>query len=225
LTTALIVGPVVAAGAGRNMIGALQSLTRHDMLSANACNVWWIVGYVLRATYAMRDMGVWNAFTMPTKILAISRTIEIGYPNPRVIGTVLAGGSMCWGLWTARHARDPFLIAAAAAFLVHSYATLSAQVHENHLFAAVPLLVIAGAGRPRYRPVMWTVSAIFALNLNMFYGISEYIQGYAIPRSLTVIDATVILALVNCASFVWHGYVLRRETVEALEHLPVSAPA
>jgi hypothetical protein len=215
LAAVLIVGPVVAAGAGRNLIGALQSITRHDMLSANACNLWWIVGYVLRATYAVQNMGVWNAFTTPTRILSISRTIEIGYPNPRLIGTVLAGGSMCWGLWTARRARDPFLIAAAAAFLVHSYATLSAQVHENHLFAAVPLLVIAGAGRPRYRPVMWTVSAIFALNLNLFYGISEYLPGYAVPRSLTVIDATVILALVNCVSLVWHGAVLRRESAAA----------
>jgi hypothetical protein len=59
---------------------------------------------------------------------------------------------------------------------------------------------------------MWTVSAIFALNLNMFYGISEYIPGYAFPRTLTIIDATVILALVNCAALAWHAVVLRRES-------------
>ncbi|HVQ15997.1 MAG TPA: hypothetical protein VMS40_20495 [Vicinamibacterales bacterium] len=211
LSAALIVSPVVAAGAAANMLSALQSLTRHDMLSANACNLWWIVGYILRAWYSIGSMGVWGAFTMPTKILAISRTLELGYPNPRAFGAVLALSTMCWALWTARHARDPFLIAAVAAFLVHTYATLSAQVHENHLFAAVPLLVIAGAGRPGLRPLMWTVSAIFALNLNLFYGISEYIQGYAFPRTLTIVDATVVLALVNCATLVWHAGVLRRE--------------
>jgi hypothetical protein len=47
------------------MMGALQSLTRHDMLSANACNLWWIVGYFLRAWYSMADMGVWPALTAP----------------------------------------------------------------------------------------------------------------------------------------------------------------
>jgi hypothetical protein len=201
------------------MMGALQSLTRHDMLSANACNLWWIVGYVLRALYSVGSMGLWGAFTAPTKILGISRTVELGYPNPRVIGAVLATSAMCWGLWTARRARDPFLIAAVAAFMVHAYATLSAQVHENHLFAAVPLLVVAGAGRPGFRPVMWTVSTIVALNLNMFYGISEYIQGYAFPRTLTVIDATVILALVDCATLAWHAGVLSRESAVS------SAPA
>jgi len=220
LSSALIVWPVVAAGAGPNMVVALQSLTRHDMLSANACNLWWIVGYVLRALYSMGNMGVWGAFTAPTKILAISRTVELGYPNPRVLGAVLTSSAMCWGLWIARRARDPFLIAAVAAFLVHAYATLSAQVHENHLFAAVPFLVIAGAGRPRFRPLMWTVSAIFALNLNMFYGISEYLQGYAFPRTLTIVDATVLLALVNCATLAWHAVVLRREGAQAGDARP-----
>jgi hypothetical protein len=207
----LVVGPVVAAGSGPNMIAALQSLTRHDMLSGNACNLWWIVGYFLRAWYSMADMGAWGAFTAPTRILAISRTIEIGYPNPRVAGTILAAAAMCGGIWASRRARDPFLISAAAAFMVHAYATLSAQVHENHLFAAVPLLVIAGAGRPRFRPIMWTVSAIFALNLNMFYGISEYIDGYAFPRTATVVDATVLLAVLNCATLAWHARVLGLE--------------
>jgi len=102
------------------------------------------------------------------------------------------------------------LLAALAAFLVHAYAVLSVQVHENHLFAAVPLLVIAGAGRPAFRPVMWTLSAIVALNLNFFYGISEYIGGYSLPRAITIVDATVILAAVSCAALVWHARVLRR---------------
>ena len=95
LATALIVAPVVAAGSGPNMVAAMKSLTRHDMLSGNACNLWWIVGYVLRAWYSMADLGAWVAFTAPTKILSISRVIEIGYPNPRVAGAMLASAAMC----------------------------------------------------------------------------------------------------------------------------------
>ena len=221
----IILAPLVAAGSLPNLIQALQSLTRHDMLSGNACNLWWIVGYVLRAWYSMADMGVWPALTAPAKILAISRTVEIGYPNPRLIGAALTLGAMAWAVWTAARARDSFLIAAVAAFMVHAYATLSAQVHENHLFAAVPLLVLAAAGRPRLRPVMWTVSGIFALNLNLFYGVSEYIDGWAVPRAITVIDLTVLLALVNCATLVWHAVVFRGECSTATARHPSPIPA
>ena len=100
------------------------------------------------------------------------------------------------------------------AFVVHAYATLAAQVHENHLYAAIPLLVIAAAGRPRYRPLLWVLTAIFALNLNVFYGISEYEWrgAFTFPRSMTVLDITVWLSLANCAELVWHARTLKRET-------------
>jgi hypothetical protein len=205
-----LIGPVIAAGAWPNMVLALGRFAHHDMLSGNACNLWWIVGYVLRAYYSIGGMGVWGAFTAPTKILQISRFVDIGYPNPRPIGAALAMGVMGWSLWTARRARDVWLLAALAAFLVHAYATLSAQVHENHLYAAVPLLAMASTGRPRLTRVYLVLSAIVALNLNLFYGISEDL-GYAIPRTLLVIDMTVILSVLNCAALVWHAASLRRE--------------
>jgi hypothetical protein len=205
-----LIGPVIAAGAWANMVQTMERLTHHDMLSGNACNLWWIVGYVLRAYYSMGDMGVWAAFTTPTRILQISRVVELGYPNPRPIGAALTLLAAGWSLWTARRAREVWLLAALAAFLVHAYSTLSAQVHENHLYAAVPLLAMASAGRPRFTPVYLAVSAIVALNLNLFYGISEDL-GYAIPRTLLIVDLTVIVAVLNCAALVWHAAVLRRE--------------
>ena len=74
------------------------------------------------------------------------------------------------------------------------------------------MLVVAASGRPRFRPVLWALSAIVTLNLNIFYGISEYIGGYAIPRTWTVVDLSVLLALANCATLVWHAVVLKKET-------------
>jgi hypothetical protein len=210
LVAAAIVGPSVAAGGARNMIGGLASLAQHDMLSGNACNLWWLVGYWLRAYYSMHDMGIWAAFTAPTKILAISRVIEIGYPNPRPIGALLTLAAMTWGLWTARRVSSIWLLSACAAFLVHAYATLSAQVHENHLFAAVPFLIVAAIERRGFAPVCALVSAIVALNLYLFYGISEPLD-YRIPRSLTIIDLTVVIAIVNCAALAWHAVVFRAE--------------
>jgi hypothetical protein len=228
--------PVLLAGALPNLLNAMGRLGAHDMLSGNACNLWWIVGYVMRAYYSMHDMGVWSAFTTPTRILAISRVVELGYPNPRIVGTLLTLAAFGWGLWTARRAGDLWMAAALAAFLVHAYATLSAQVHENHLMAAVPLLGLAAAGRRSYLPLLAAVSAIFALNLNLFYGVGEDV-GYAIPRGLTIVDATVVVSVANCAALAWHALVLRVEACRepdeptttgcstAAEHPRASAPA
>ena len=214
LGTVVSIAPVISAGGWPSMALSLSRLGHHDMLSGNACNVWWVIGYALRVQYAVHDLGWWGAVTMRPRILGIGRVIEMGYPNPRMVGTLLAVGAMTWALWTARKAaRDWSIVAAVGAFLMHAYAMLAAQVHENHLYAAVPLLVIAAAARPRYRPVFWSLSAIFALNLNLFYGISEFqFRGrYMIPSSITVIDLTVLVAVANCLVFAWHGLVLRRE--------------
>src|SRR4030095_7456139 len=115
----------------------------------------------------MHDMGTWAALTSPTKILAISRVVELGYPNPRTVGLILFGSAAAWSLWTARQRGELWIASALAAFLMHAYATLSAQVHETHLFAAVPLVGMAAAGRPRLTPVFVVLSAIFVLNLNL----------------------------------------------------------
>ena len=213
--TALVVWPVFAAGGGPNMLQALGRLAAHDMLSGNACNLWWIVGYLVRVQYSVQDYGVWGAFSHETQILQISRFMDVGYPNPRPIGAALVIGAILSGLWTARRSRDLWIMSAFGAFIVHAYATLAAQVHENHLYAAVPLLALAAAGRRRFVPVFLAVSAIFALNLNLFYGISEDL-GYRIPRGITIIDLSVVLAALNCAALVWHGLVFKRECALSL---------
>lgn len=213
------------------MTQALGRLATHDMLSANAANLWWVVGYLLRAWYSMHDMGVRAALTAPARILGIQRVIEIGYPDPRAIGILLTVAAIAWALWTvwrasrASHAApDVWLVTGAGAFSIHAYATLSAQVHENHLFAAVPLLVLASAGRQAFRPICAGVSAVVALNLNLFYGLGDGI-GYALPRGLTIVDATVLLALVNCFLLSSHAAVLNRECSTAAARRPTPAPA
>ena len=213
LASAVLVGPVVAAGNLSTLTLAMSRFAHHDMLSGNATNLWWIIGYVLRVRYSL-DMGTWNAITMEPRILAISRVVELGYPNPRVVGTLIAIAAMLWALWAARRVRDRFLLSALGAFLIHAYATLAAQVHENHLFAAIPLLAVAAARYRRHRPLLWVLTAIFALNLNLFYGISEseWRGAYMVPRSSSVLDLTVWLSLANCAALVWHARLLKRES-------------
>jgi hypothetical protein len=220
----LAIAPTVIAGGWPNMAQALSRLAHHDMLSANNCNLWWLAGYAIRARASMADLGLWAAITRPTQILGIPRFVELGYPNPRAVGTLLTLAAAAWAVWTARRARDVWLVAAVAAFLVHAYSTLSAQVHENHAFAAVPLLVIAAAGRTRFRPIVAIVSVIVALNLNLFYGLGNGV-GYAIPRGITIVDATIVLAIVNCAALWAHARVLKIEcsTAGASRRTPTPA--
>ena len=231
-----LIAPVVLAGGWPNMVQALGRLAHHDMLSANAANLWWVIGYVLRVWYSMHDIGVGAALTAPAKILGIQRVIDLGYPDPRTIGIALTIAASAWALWTAyqstiesairnpQSAMDLWLAAGVAAFTVHAYATLSAQVHENHLFAAVPLLVLASAGRRAFRPIAMSVSAVVALNLNLFYGFGDGI-GWALPRAVTIVDVTVIVALLNCSLLLWHAAVLKTECSTAAARRPAPAPA
>ena len=104
------------------------------------------------------------------------------------------------------------VVAAAAAFIVHAYFVLGIAVHENHLYFALPLLALAAAVRPQLRPIHMAISAVVTLNLLLFFGLG---RGIPLPqRNFTIIDATAILAAANCALFVWHLRVFRRESID-----------
>jgi 4-amino-4-deoxy-L-arabinose transferase-like glycosyltransferase len=208
----VVLMPYVLAGASRNVLQGVSSLLRHDMLSADAANVWWVITYVMRASYAAGELGAWAAWTMTMRILGMSTIVKLGYPNPRPIATLSIFAATAWALWRARRASDLPLLSAACAFIVHAYFMLGVAVHENHLYLAVPLLALAAAARPRLRPMLFGVSAVFALNLYLFFGFG---RGLPLPpRNLAIVDTTVILALLNCALFVWHARTFSRECSE-----------
>jgi hypothetical protein len=201
--SALALAPFVVAGAWRNLLQGVGSLLRHDMLSGDAANFWWIVTYVMRAIYAIGDLGAWGAWTMTVRILGISRVVELGYPNPRPIAAAAIVAAAMWALWRARRSRDLSVMLACAAVIVHAYFVLGVQVHENHLYLAIPLLGGAAAVHRELRPVFYGLSLAFALNLWLFFGLG---RGFPLPpRNLTVVDTTVLLALANCALLMMHA--------------------
>jgi len=220
-TCVALVLPVVIAGAWPNMMQALRSLGRHDMLSGQAANVWWIVTWVMRATYQVPEMGLIDAFLSPVaRPLAITTIVQLGYPNPRVAATVVTLTAAAWGLWIGRKARDLPRIALLGAWVTYAYFMLSVQVHENHFFMVVPLLALAAAALREWRKPFWLLSGAFALNLNLFYGLGDRI-GFAVPRTITGIDATVWLSLVNVVAIVWFARLLR----QTLRAQPASSTA
>ena len=225
VATALVVLPFALVGALPNMWLAFGSFyARRDILSGNAANLWWIVTYVLRAWYQIPRMGVLGAYLAPVRrILAISTLEEIGLPNPRPFGTVLVLGASAWGLWRMRDARDLARHALGAAFVVHAFFVLGVGIHEHHMMLAVPLLALAAALRPGLRPLFYVVSAIVALNMNLFYGLG-YGFGWRIPRGLLVIDLSVLLSAANVAALMWHGRILAREAAGTEPEPAVASP-
>ena len=88
------------------------------------------------------------------------------------------------------------------------------------MMLAVPLLALAAALRPGLRPLFDLVSAVVALNMNLLDGLG-YGFGGGIPRGLLVIDLSVLLAVANVATLVWHGRIGAREAAH-LEPEPVA---
>jgi hypothetical protein len=206
---AIIAAPVVAAGKTYQMLRSVAVLAGHDMLSALAFNLWWIVSYLFMAAAARGD-GLRAALTARADIVTHAYAMSRGFPHPRVIALLLLAGAVLWGLKTAWHARDLGLQAALGAFVVVAYFTLSVQVHENHFFLALPLLAIAAALRPAFAPVFVALSAAFALNLYLPFGV----RGDGAPASvtsITIIDPGVLVAAITCALFGWLAAVLARE--------------
>ncbi|MGH9142793.1 MAG: hypothetical protein ACRD2I_16800 [Vicinamibacterales bacterium] len=213
IAATIVVAPVIAVGKGYQMLRSVAVLAGHDMLSALAFNIWWIVSYLIMAA-GSRGEGVRAALTARAEIVTHVDAMAHGVPNPRVIGLILLAAAVIWALRTARHARDPGLHAALGAFVVVAYFTLSVQVHENHFFLALPLMAIAAALRPAFAPVFAALSVAFALNLYLPFGI----HGDGAPDfvwSLTIIDPSVVIAAVTCGLFAWLTVVFARECAHA----------
>jgi hypothetical protein len=207
-TAGLMVAPILIRGAVPNMIVAIRSLASHNMVSGYALNLWWILTWIVRSVESL-DLGWWEAFTMEVRILQITDWVRT-YPNPRPIGAIAASLAIGWGLWQTRRRLSPANAALLAGWCVYAYSMLAVQVHENHLYPAVPFLLLAAGLAPSLRPLAWTVSTMAALNMYLFYGLAE---GWppVLDRSLTGIDMSVIIAAVNVGVFLWTARTVARQ--------------
>ena len=178
LVAAVAIAPVVAQGGLPNMLWSVGSLLRDPFLTGNALNLWWLAGFVA------------------------APPLE---PS-RVAGAVATCATIAWAFTRMRRAADPAWLSAGAALAVHAYAVLAVSVHENHLFAAVPPLVLAATGRPRFRDICAAVSAISFLNLGLTSGVEAF------AASPLLMPVSVLTAVSNCAALAWHAVVFDRES-------------
>jgi len=207
VTSGIVILPFVVRGAWTNLVQALGRLATHDMLSAQAANVWWIFTWVLRVLDVGREWGWWRAISQEVRILAISRADALGYPDARIVGLGLTALAIGWACWQLRRDVTIGRAAAVAGWCVYAYAMLAAQAHENHWYAAVPLFALAAGADRRYRSVFWAISAIAALNLYLFYGWGDG-SPPIVSRAWTGVDMTVLLSVVNVGVFVHAGRLI-----------------
>jgi len=212
-TLALIVLPYYLKGALPNMWLAFGSFDeRRDTMSAYAANIGWIINWWLRSRFGVHEFGFPRAFFRFVPVpLSISRFRELGYPNPRPIGRVAIVAATAWAMWVTRRCRDLGIAAALGAFTVHAFFVLGTGMHEHHQLLEIPLLVLAAALRPAFRPLFFVVSGIVALNINYIYG-AGLGMGWAVPRMITGIDLSVLLSFFNVGVLVWFARLLRAET-------------
>ncbi len=203
LTSILILLPFAVRGALPNMFQALGRLAAHDMLSGNGLNAWWVLTWIIRSAYAVSALGWIEAFTTPVRILQISRLVELGYPDPKPFGTLLVLATIGWLLWRGRHARRLAEWAFLGGWCVFAYYLLGVQVHENHLYLAVPVLAIAAGLDSRYRQAFWAVSLLCAGAMYLFYGFGDG-SPPLIGRRWTGVDLTVFVSLAAVWVFLRH---------------------
>ena len=184
--------PLVAAGTLLDMLRSVAVLAGHDMPSALAFNLWWIVSYVFAAVSAAGS-GVGAALAAQPAIVTHAYAIDRGWPHPRLVAIAMLLPIVSWSCNRARSAADLARHAALAALIIVSYFMVSVQVHENHFFLALPFLTIAAALRPEFAGLFVALGVTFALNVGLIYGWA----GHTPPTTMMPIahvDATVFRA-------------------------------
>ena len=126
----------------RSLVSQLEAL---PYASVNAHNLWWLV---------QRGTPWLDA-----------REEAVGSLSYEAIGIALVAGfclATLFQLWRSEDERAERLAFASTAF---GFFVLATHMHENHLFNAIPLIVLAGAHDRRMRHFLALVSAVFLANM------------------------------------------------------------
>jgi hypothetical protein len=124
-------------------------------------------------------------------------------------------------LWITWRRVDIVAASAAQALIVCSYFVLSAQVHENHFWPAIPLLILGSALSPLLRWPAAILTILFAGNLAVFYGFGRSVP-VVMPREVGF-DFTVLLSIAIVTTWGWfarRSYTLGCNFVQRCESNP-----
>lgn len=165
-------------------------------------NVWWVAGWLMRwdrqGPFPLAEIvqiprfAVWAGFDprLPARLLLLVATLAVA----------------AW-LWH-RLPRERWALPLAVILQVHAYALVGTSVHENHTFLAVILApLLLGEGWPQGRRFHALTSAFLFTNLFLMVGgLGRGLmraRWLVELRRLTVVDLSVIVALLHVALVAW----------------------
>ncbi len=185
----------------RTMVASLNHALNQELLSGDALNFNWLVTWFFEAVHPE-----WYGGMTDGVVKAIIIDPSLGWATAIKLIFVLF---FLGALWRSFKLRASFPAAIECSLVGYfSYFIFSIGVHENHLFLATILAVMAAAVLPGKA---WRAALIVAasnLNLIAFYGFT----GTPLPFSPVVgIDVSILFSAVNVALFLflWSDLVFR----------------
>jgi hypothetical protein len=213
LGAGVALSPLALGGRLDHAVTAIREFYwRGDLLSASAANLWWILSWAHGVRHLMPHAKPLAALRAMTEPVAVPKTLTIAsrkipLPHPPLLAAAVAAMWCLRACWNTLGTIRLSLHAALAALTVHiAYVVLMGMKPSQVL--EVPLLALAGALEPALRPVFYVVTVIVALNINLFDGVGAGMR-WAIPRGITFIDASVIVAAANVMALFWLSGLLR----------------
>jgi hypothetical protein len=213
LGAGVALSPLALGGRLDHAVTAIREFYwRGDLLSASAANLWWILSWAHDVRHLVPQAKPLVALRVMTEPVAVPKTLTIAgrkipLPHPPLLAAAVAAMWCLRACWNTLGTIRLSLHAALAALTVHiAYVVLMGMKPSQVL--EVPLLALAGALEPALRPVFYVVTVIVALNINLFDGVGAGMR-WAIPRGITFIDASVIVAAANVMALFWLSGLLR----------------
>jgi hypothetical protein len=197
---AVVLSAVIVFGF-RRMIASLDHALNQELLSGDALNFNWLITWFFEAVHPEWYGGMTNGV-----VKAIVIDPSVGWATGIKLIFVLFYCAALWRLFRSRASFSAAIECSLVGYL--SYFIFNIGVHENHLFLATIVAVMAAALLPGKA---WRATLIVAasnLNLIAFYGFT----GSALPFSPVVeIDVSILFSALNVALFLflWSELVFR----------------
>jgi hypothetical protein len=171
VTALRLVHPWVVAGRQEEMLTVFRALPQvMPSVSANAHNLWWLkLPGVAIAVLDWQPIGGIGAWAAPP-LLTHATVGRLGFGLFVLLPLLRLTGPL-----------SPRLVLAGAAYTASAYFMTITQVHENHQFAAVPLLAAAAALDPWFALPFAVTTLCSVLNM----ALHDFLIGDTVAAALT----------------------------------------
>jgi hypothetical protein len=172
VTAQALIRPWVEAGRLEEMLSVFANLPQvMPSVSANGHNLWWLkLPGVALAVLDWHPVGGFGEWAAPP-LLTHATVGRLGFGLFALLPLLRLTGPL-----------SPRLVLAGAAYTASAYFMTVTQVHENHQFAAIPLLAATAALDPFFALPFLTVSLCSFLNM----ALHDFLVGDALAGALLV---------------------------------------